>query len=223
MLFILAITARSSSTWVTIQMQAGMLNLVGEHEMAAIINANAMNETGDKAHRPHSLLLFDSFAALGEALHIDPLTPARYHLVRQIHRIRQSMGEGRFSNAQSIEDHLRACRICIRHTWEDLSVALVYCDISDPFITDYHSQTLATSCASTTGAATLPYEGIRTTRIRQALVLELAVREASSVDEHETGKLSYIGCCGLLLDAYLGYIPCDRRDEALAWTPRTQR
>ena len=49
-------------------------------------------------------------------------------------------------------------------------------------------------------------------------VLELAVREASSVDEHDTGKLSYIGAWGMVVDAMLGHIPYVDRDRALAWT-----
>ena len=48
--------------------------------------------------------------------------------------------------------------------------------------------------------------------------LELAVREASSVDEHDTGKLSYIGAYGLLTDALLGHVPENKRAAVTAWT-----
>ena len=99
--------ARSSSTWGTIQAEAALLNLAGDHEIAAIINANAMNETGDKHHRPHSLLLFDCFDVVGEALHLEALSPASYHLARQIHRLRQARNDSQLSDIKEIQNYLQ--------------------------------------------------------------------------------------------------------------------
>lgn len=218
-LVMLSVVARSSSTWGTIQAEAALLSLAGDHDVAAVINANAMNETGDKDHRPHSLLLFDGFAALGEGLQVEALTPASYHLVRHIHRLRRRLGDGGFADAGAIAAYLRMNRICTRYTPLDMQVALGYCDISDPAFTRYHSQTLrdVLGLEDLDGIAPPrrnPYDsGWKALRL-----LELAVREASSVDEDDTGKLSYIGAWGMVVDSMLGHVPPAGRERALAWT-----
>jgi hypothetical protein len=215
----LSMVARSSPTWATIQSEPGLLSLTGDHDTAAIINSNAMNETGDKAHRPHPLLLYDCFAELGKALHFDALTPASYHLVRQIHRLRQLRNDGKCSDVNVIYKFLNDRRIYIEHTPRDMQSAIDYADLSPPSLVDYHSQILRDVLGLDDRGCTAPVHRSPYDLDWMAMRgLELAAREASSVDEHDTGRLSYIGAGGMVVDALLGYVPAANRNAVLAWT-----
>jgi hypothetical protein len=218
-LLMLAVVARSSSTWGTIQAEAALLAMAGEYETAAIVNANAMNETGDKTHRPHSLLLFDSVGVLGDSLHTEALTPARYHMARHIHAIGRSEANGQFADAAAIQEYLHQRRIHIPHTTRDIEVALHFCTISPPDIFDYHTRIAHDVLGLDDMGGRLCVQRDPYNADWKALrMLELAVREASSDDEHDTGRLSYIGGWGLAVDAMLGHVPYDQRTTALAWT-----
>jgi len=125
-LHMLATVARSSSTWGTIQAESALLSLAGDHDFAATINSNAINETGDKAHRPHPLLLFDCFDVVAKALNLDALRPASYHLARHIHRLRKFWNDNTLSDVNALYEYLVTQGIRVRHTPHDMQVALAW-------------------------------------------------------------------------------------------------
>jgi len=219
-LLMMAVIFRSSSSWGTIPALVSNLSLVFEHLAGAIINENAENEAGDKRHRPHASMLFENFQILGETLGLYYLTPARYALTRQIYRLRDEFDDPSYSDVDKIKEFLKEKNIYIpEFTANDIKVAIYYCDLAGRWIGTYHTEILRRILGidDTGGRVSSSRNPHDQSRLAIQL-LELAAREASSVDEYDSGKLSYIGAYGLLTDALLGYVPEEKRAVATAWT-----
>lgn len=218
-LLMLGVIARSSSTYGTIPNVVAHLALIEEHQDAAILNENAKNETGDRAHAPHPTLLYDCFAVIGEALAIPALTPASYHVMRQILIERERIGQPVLQTAEAVEDYFAVNDLHVpAYTEADIRVALHYAGRCDPAITHLHSRIVAiesrmndrSGAAATRNPDDKAWLGVRR--------LELAMREASSVDEHDTGRLSYIGAWGQIIEHLIPQLPLCRHVRARAWT-----
>ena len=217
-LLMFAVIARSSSTYGTIPGVVAHLALIGEHDAAATIAANAANETGDRNHTPHPTMLYDSYKILGDSLNVRYPTPASYHLTRHIIQGRTKLGSNELDSVEAVESYLKTENLHVPpYTTEDITTALYFCHLIRPETIQYHTQILQTeSRMNDTGSA--HYE--RNPYDKQWLatrMLELAVREASSVDEYDTGKLSYIGAWELLVNQLVGHIPQQQHSKLLAW------
>lgn len=217
-LLMLSIIARSSSTYGTIPGVVSHLALIGEHEDAAILNENAKNETGDRSNTPHPVLLYDCFKVIGEAFSIPYLTPASYHMLRLILIGRSKRPERDLFTVPGVKHYLLEQDLYVpRHRDEDVHVALQYCNISTPNIALLHSDILKMESRMEDGteapSGRNPYDKLWLTVRR----LELAMREASSVDEHETHRLSYIGSWGQVVDHLVSAIPEKNHHRARAW------
>jgi hypothetical protein len=218
-ILMLGVIARSSSTYGTIPNVVAHLALIGEHADAAILNENAKNETGDREHTPHPTLLFDCFKIIGEALSIDYLTPASYHILRYILIEREKAGGPGLQSIDSIKEHiLRGEPHFPPYGEKDIEVALHYSNLCKSDITQLHSSIVRIESRmddrTVLATARNPYDK----RWLATRRLELALREATSVDEHETGRLSYIGAWGNVVESLIPQIPPGGYDRARAWT-----
>lgn len=217
-ILMLGVIARASSTYGTIPSVVAHLALVGEHAHAAILNENAKNETGDRGHAPHPILLFDCFKVIGEALSLNYLTPASYHILRYILIERGKTGAPSLRDVESVK-HIIARNEPHFPTYndDDISVALYYSTLCQADIARLHSLTIKIeSRMDDRGSMTNqrnPYDKhwLATRR------LELALREASSVDEHDTGRLSYIGSWGRVVENLIPQIRPNDHERARAW------
>ncbi|MCF4130094.1 hypothetical protein [Methylobacterium sp. SyP6R] len=218
-ILMLAVIARSSSTYGTIPGVVAHLALIGEHQDAAILNENAKNETGDRAHTPHPILLYDGFTVIGAARGIPALSPASYHIMRHVMIERERLGQSVLHTVEAVKDYFAVNDLHVpAYTDADIRVALHYADRCDPTITHLHSSIIEAESRmnDVPGAAASrnPYDrawlGVR--------LLELAMREASSVDEHDTGRLSYIGAWGRVVEHLIPQFPPDQHARARAWT-----
>ncbi|HEY0331546.1 MAG TPA: hypothetical protein VGC77_20910 [Rhodopseudomonas sp.] len=217
-LLMLSVIARSSSTYGTIPGVVSHLALIGEHDDAAILNENAKNETGDRRNTPHPVLLYDCFKVIGEAFSIPYLTPASYHMLRLILIGRSLCPERDLSSVAGVKQYLLEQDLYVpRHTDADVRVALHYTDLSKADISLLHSDILKMESRMQDGAAAPsdrnPYDK-SWLAVRR---LELAMREASSVDEHDTQRLSYIGSWGRVVDHLADNIPTAHHRRARAW------
>lgn len=216
-LLMLAMIARSSSTYGTIPGVVAHLALIGEHADAAILNENAKNETGDRAHAPHPVLLYDGFAVIGEAMRVPVLTPARYHIMRLILIGRTALDD--LADARSVAAYLADRELHVpSHDEEDIRIALHYADKHGPDLIELHSRVIEAESRvderKEAGTSRNPYD-----RKWLALrCLELAMREASSVDEHEANRLSYIGAWGQVVEHMAPLLPTCELARARAWT-----
>ncbi|MGO4449697.1 hypothetical protein AB4Y96_12275 [Phyllobacterium sp. TAF24] len=215
----LGMIARSSSTYGTIPNVVAHLALIGEHAEAAILNENAKNETGDRAHKPHPTLLYDCFAVIGRALSIPVLTPASYHILRQILIERERTGQPVMRTVDSVNRHFAENDLHIPdYTDDDIRVAIYYTERCNSSITHLHSRIIEIeSRMNDRGGGTEarnPYDK-KWLAIRR---LELAMREASSVDDHDTNQLSYIGAWGQVVEHLVPQLPPSELVRARAWT-----
>ncbi|MEG9883391.1 MAG: hypothetical protein V6Z86_01995 [Hyphomicrobiales bacterium] len=217
-LMMLGMIARSSSTYGTIPGVVAHLALVGEHADAAILNENAKNETGDRIHTPHSTLLYDCFAVIGEALHIPVLTPARYHIMRLILLGRRRTATN-LTGVDAIQIYLDNADLhAPNYDRNDIHIALHYANKYGPELIKLHSVVIKAETRlderGDTVAERNPYDrGWLAIRC-----LELAMREASSVDEHETNRLSFIGAWGQVVEHLAPKLSSCQLERARAWT-----
>lgn len=217
-LMMLGMIARSSSTYGTIPGVVAHLALIGEHSDAAILNENAKNETGDRAHIPHPSLLYDCFAVVAPAFSISALTPARYHILRLVLLTRQQ-GAAELRTIADVQAYVDKAELhAPDHDEEDIGIALHYADTYGPELNQLHSRVIEAETrldeAGGNVSARNPYDR-RWLAIR---CLELAMREASSVDEPETKRFSYIGAWGQVVEHLAPILPTADLPRARAWT-----
>gem|GEM_PF-3079959 len=215
-ILMVAFLARSSSTYGTIPGLVSHLSLIGEHEIAAILNENARNEIGDRHHSSHASLLYDCFAVIGQEFSIEYPTPASYHILRLL-----QLGQLKRNNKADIPTIRREIQESDLHVPEfddnDIRVAINYRKIVGPELVQLHTAIInSDSRLDEKGGANTcrnPYD----TEWIATRCLELAIREASSVDEHRSGRLSFIGAWGLVVDAISPWIKPERRARLRAW------
>lgn len=212
-----AVLARSSSSYGNIPSVVSHLSLVGAHAEAAILNENVLFGVGNRQSVPHSELLYESFRIIGEAFKVPWLTPASYHIFRLISLDGGvSAGLGTIADVRHfLESH--AYYLPDFHD-EDIEVALHYRKLAGSDIVNLHSFVVLHEAkmddADVMVSARNPYK-----KNWLALrCLELAMREADSVDEFKTGRLSYIGCWGLFIEALMPWLPAIKHDRVRAWT-----
>lgn len=218
-ILMLGVIARASSTYGTIPNVVAHLALVGEHADAAILNENAKNETGDREHAPHATLLFGCFEVIGESLPVQYLRPASYHILRNILIHRHKTDSEALQDLESVSEMLlREDTYVPVYNENDIKVALHYSNLCKSDVTDLHSFIVQVESRmddrAAAGSAGNPYDK----RWLAARRLELALREASSVDEHETGRLSYIGAWGQVVESVISQIKPSKYDQVRAWT-----
>jgi len=209
---------RSSSTYTAIPNVVKRLGAISMHDDAAKINSNAKEETGDKSHEPHPNLLYKNFRLLsetlsphcqaqGETTDMQYLNPASYQMARYIYRLRKTESNPAFGNNEGDFEKFKAAsrgKLFPACTQEDFKTAVYICNLAPPGIADYHNEVLKrTEGCDEYGSG----RAIRDPNDAFSLVvsvLELAVREASSVDE--PGRYSYIGSYGEIAKQYLSYV-----------------
>ena len=217
-LLMFAMIARSSSTYGTIPGVVAHLALIGEHSDAAILNENAKNETGDRRYKSHPTLLYECFAAIGEALSIPTLTPARYHILRYI-LLQKERQESTWTDAESVRAHLEASGLHFpKYADEDIAIALYYADRYDPALTHLHSEVIEAESRLNERADATPSRNPYDEIWLAVRCLELAMREASSVDDYTANRLSYIGAWGQVVEHLAPKLSPGSRKRATAWS-----
>jgi hypothetical protein len=103
------------------------------------------------------------------------------------------------------------------HTGADVENAIYFAELAGHRVLRFHNEILVAESRMDEGTNGLgsrnPYDrGWIATRL-----LELATREASSVDEHESGRLSYIGAWELLLANLLGHVSPEDQEALMGW------
>ncbi len=220
-----AVMFRSSSTYASIPYLVADFNSLGMYDRARTINANASDEVGNKKNDSHATLLHNSLEMMAELLGcITFKNPLRYYVTRKIIRIRRtepsflaSEIKGDLDLYSKMKEYNDAVGSKSPHQLPEITSILfpggsTYASLAklrdalylanlipDSFL-DYHDQVLSIT------RRTLPGKTYQIDKPELAIrALELAVREASSVDELDTGRLSYIGAYGKLFSAYTGY------------------
>jgi hypothetical protein len=218
-LLMLATISRSSSTYGTIPGVVSHLALVGEHADASILNENAKNETGDRSHIPHSILLYECFSVIAEALSVPALTPARYHIMRLILLERSGGDAEALGSIDAVKECFQQKEFHVpRHNEDDIAIAIHYANQYGSALTDLHSAVIETESRFTERGVTSVSRNPYDKAWLAVRCLELAMREASSVDEHETNRLSYIGAWGQVVEYLAPSLSQDALTRARAWT-----
>lgn len=183
----MGVAFRSMSSYAAIGMAVVQLQTAGYYRWAAIINENLKDEVGDRTRRSHAELLYDNFRIVANRLGFTPIDPEVFLQIAA-----SFAGE--------------ACGVIKQPGPADRQTVETYCGLADARMARYHHEV---------GANLLqppPVHG-------QALIhaLELAVREASSVDDFAAGKLSYIGVYGRVTECLVEGLDLEERRSAIAW------
>jgi hypothetical protein len=230
-LFMLATLSRSSSSYGTIPELVVLLNLAADYGLASKINDNAVHEAGTSKITSHPQLLLNSFSILSESIRAEqergghliefpPLTQASFALVRQIHLMREAVGNATYSDIDGIIEYIASNQIyCPSFTKQDLKTAIHYCSLCDGKITSYHSGVLGCILGlADRGRNPSDHLARRDPTDRGWLAtqaFEFCTREASSADVGD--DISYVGAYGLFAKALLGYVPESKREMATKW------
>jgi len=211
---------RSSSTYATIPGAVAILQANGLRHEAEAIHRNAHEEIGGK--KSHVEMLYDSMEILGRATGCTSLNENSYNMARQILRLRQLPEFGQEFGNFPAKDYGRFVQQMneegqkLKGLWyfpdsphvypRDFFDAVEICNLVPPSIADYHTEVIRAIVGS--GGFTCDSDVLHPNNAKQLAIalFELATREASSVDEHGTGRLSFIGARGKFVNQYLGYL-----------------
>lgn len=209
-LLLMSVIFRSSSTYSTIPYLLTCLNLVSEYAWASIINKNLNEEAGNGLTPSHPQLLFENFRILGETFNIAFLTPASYSLTTLLHQLDARHALKLTHDPKAFHHFLLSKELYTpEYTSLDLQTASYYYNLGGAGIISYHkhiNEQLMNQTSDPRDALCLCTQA-----------LELAVREANSVDEQANGHLSFIGSYESVVNAILSKIPEDKRDQATVW------
>lgn len=222
---------RSSPTYSAIPAAVATSAAQGKHKEALRINDNAMEETGDSRHEPHSLLLYKSMKIVADALGVQSLNPNEYFLARHLSQLREdpevkaiyrdnfcrdNFSEINDKNEQyqrfqetykQFSDEMKEKGHIIHNTPspKEFAKAIYFADLLPEAISQYHETVLHQ----------LQHDREAPSLSQLVEKIELARREASSVDE--PNNPSYIGSYGNFVHNHLGYISPKLHDDAREW------
>jgi len=201
---------RVLSTYATIPTFVGYLHLCGEYEAAALINSNAMDEGGGKGNPSHHEMLIDSLNII--AGQWGGLCLNTRHLVSaiRIYTLQKHTKDLELSNEAGLWSLLEKDDQYIPISQDELHLAVEVASMLDDNMLRYHrriQETLLTpNLFQISGKHRLAL-----------LALELAKREAESVDEKD-GNLSFIGAWEKLVQYYGTQLPSAKYEKAIAWS-----
>ena len=201
---------RVLSTYTTIPVLVGYLHLCGEYEVAALINSNAIDEGGGKGNPSHHELLMNSLNIIARQL--DSLQVTSKHLVVAVRIYELKMGNTDFktSDEETLWALLQNDAQYIPIPKTDLHLAAAIAEMLDDNILRYHRHIQGTLLTPT-------MLQIISKQTLAVATLELAKREAESVDEQEN-NLSFIGAWEKFIQYYKSHLPLEDYEKAIAWS-----
>lgn len=231
-LLMAAMIFRAAPTYGAITRVSADLSDLVSHEEARIINRNVMEEIGTDTESPHPHLLYQSMYHLGEALGCKAPSRISYRMARHLLDMRKlpefspEFGHNTVEDFPRLENYMREQENLLPKyalqqagAGRDISpyrlpVAAHICDLVPPNIAEYQE-----AVSNITQCQTKP-STLKQTNIRRVAIglMEMATREASSVDEFDNGNLSYIGAWDKVVRSYQGYMEPYQRPGALAWS-----
>jgi PIN domain nuclease of toxin-antitoxin system len=201
---------RVLSTYPSIPLLVGQLHLCGEYGAAAQINSNAMDESGGKGKSSHHELLISSLNIIAKHLGGLPVTTKLMVAAIQIYELKHKSARKKISDQELLWDQLLREGHYVPISQEELPTAVELAGLLNDDMLRYHRHV----------HKTLLQPSLYKTSDRRMLALatlELAKREAESVDEKEA-NLSFIGAWEEIVHFYKNQLSPDEYAKALAWS-----
>jgi hypothetical protein len=201
---------RVLSTYTTIPVLVGYLHLCGEYEAAALINSNAIDEGGGKGNSSHHELLINSLNIIARRLGSLQVTSKHLVTAIRIYELKKGTRGIRSSDDVTLWALLQSDPQYIPIQKTDLHMAVEIAEMLDDKMLQYHRHIQETLLTPT-------MVQIISKQTLAVATLELAKREAESVDEKEH-NLSFIGAWEKFIQYYKSHLPLDDYERAIAWS-----
>jgi len=198
---------RVLSTYMTIPVLVGHLHLIGEYEAAARINSNAIDESGGKGNPSHHELLVNSLNIAAKSIGGLPVTTKRLLAAIQIYELRNTASK--IGDSEVLWARLKNDSQYLSIQKEELPLVIKIAELLDGNMLRYHRHIHKTLLIPTMLEPS-------NKQILALATLELAKREAESVDEKEA-NLSFIGTWERLIRFYGSRFHPDEYKMANAW------
>jgi hypothetical protein len=201
---------RVLSTYTTIPVLVGHLQLCGEYEAAALINSNAIDEGGGKGNPSHHELMINSLNIVARQLRSLPVTSKHLVTAIRIYELITGTPGIKISDHETLWGLLQSDAQHIPIQKAELHLAVEIAEMLDDNMLQYHRHIQET-------ILTPPIPQIIGKQTLAIATLELAKREAESVDEKES-NLSFIGAWEKLIQYYKSHLPLADYEKAIAWS-----
>ena len=201
---------RVLSTYTTIPVLVGHLQLCGEYEAAALINSNAIDEGGGKGNPSHHALMVNSLNIVARQLGSLPVTSKHLVAAIRIYELIPRTTGAKISDHEALWALLQSDAQYIPIQKTELHLAVEIAEMLDENMLQYHRHIQETLLTPTRSR-------IISKQTLAMAALELAKREAESVDEKEN-NLSFIGAWEKLIQYYESHIPPNEYERTIAWS-----